>query len=143
MFNDITEVFDELRTNKTWQLVLIFIICLVGYKLLSLYVNRQNDKLKFIADINILTSYLSNFNNSYSPETEIQTLGQNEIKREVIFPPVNPLNPNCGSVYPLNRPSDEKRKEVRMDLMNMIHYNSNDDDTTNIYYRPKGMFVIP
>ena len=133
--NDLNDVYQELKTNKIWQIVVFLLIMWIGYKLMK-YINSRNN---FLGNGLIYFGY----NIAYSPEQEIHTLGQEQIKREIIMPPVDPLNPNCGMVFPLNRPSDEKRKETRMELMNMIQYNSTDDDFVSIDHRPKGLFVIP
>ena len=140
MFNDLDDLYTEFKNNKTYQIIAFLFIAFLLYKFLKAYTDKlSNSNGLFGNGMMIITGY----SKTYSPEHEINTLGQEEIRREIIMPPVNPLNPNCGMVYPENRPSDEKRKETRMELMNMIQYNSNDDDFITIHSRPKGLFVIP
>ncbi len=64
------------------------------------------------------------------------------IREMIELPPRDPMYLTSNMVVPSNLPSEEHRKESRMEILNMF-YNNGIDDRVSFHARPQNFYVIP
>ena len=125
---DLDGFINEFKTNKLWQLALIFLICIIGY-----YIIRSKMKNNF--------SNVIIYGNPMNEE-HIKTIGEELINDMIKLPQIANYAPCVDSVCPAGAPKEEDRRIARMEVLNMF-YTSKGDDEIDISNRPQNLYIIP
>ena len=140
---DLNGLITSLQNNQIFHLFMLLGFCILLYMMLSQYMKPRNDFS------NILYGMNTGMNNGMNPGTnsyckgDIPKLDEAIIRNMIHSPNINPAMLTTSMVVPEpSPPSDEARRQARMDVLNMF-YNSFDDDLTSIKSRPQNLYIIP
>ena len=132
---DLNGLITSLQNNQIFHLFMLLGFCILLYMMLSQYIKPRNDFS------NILYGMHGGIN-SYC-KGDIPKLDEAIIRNMIHSPNINPSMLTTSMVVPEpSPPSDEARRQARMDVLNMF-YNSFDDDLTSIKARPQNLYIIP
>ena len=152
---DLMGLWNSLKNNQIFHLIILLLVCFFLYKLLSSYTEKKSLENK----INQLNHLLIINNGSYgnygnygnygkynnigkSGSFNIANLDESVFRNMIDLPNRNPEMLTTSMVLPQKRVSDEDRRKSRMDVLNMF-YNSFDDDLISIKSRPQNLYIIP
>ena len=149
---DLAGLWNSLKNNQMFHLIILLLVCFFLYKLLSSYTEKKSLENK----INQLNHLLIINNGSYgsygnkgnydnigkSGSFNIANLDESVFRNMIDLPNRNPEMLTTSMVLPQKRDSDEERRRARMDVLNMF-YNSFDDDLISIKSRPQDLYIIP
>lgn len=127
----------KLKDNKSFQLVILAIVCIVIYYLVNKYISSAKSKNNF-NDILVGTIYGS----SNRCSENIPKMDEILIRNMIDLPNRDPKFLTSSMVIPEPPVKEETRRKTRMEILNMF-YNSFDDDVISYNSRPKGLYVIP
>jgi hypothetical protein len=128
--SDCTSVLNTIRNHRLFPLGIVIIILTIGY-----FIVMHFHEQKQAANNAIVILQLMQMGKPEMPD-------ERKIREMIELPNRNPEWLTSSMVVPSNLPSDEKRKETRMEILNMF-YNNGIDDQTSIHARPQNLYVIP
>jgi len=145
LVTDLNGLWSSLKKNQLFHLIILVGICIILYIMFSKYINLKND----FTNINILYGNNANSNGQINTNMDgyckgdIPKLDEAIIRNSIEFKNRDPKMLTTSMVVPEpSPPSDEEKRAVRMDILNMF-YNSFDDDLTSIKSRPQNLYIIP
>ena len=151
---DLMGLWNSLKNNQMFHLIILLLVCFFLYKLLSSYTEKKSleNKINQLNHLLIITNGTSgnggcgnygNYDNiGNSGSSNIANLDESVFRNMIDLPNRNPDMLTTSMVLPQKRDSDEERRRARMDVLNMF-YNSFDDDLISIKSRPQNLYIIP
>lgn len=133
---DLNGVINEIKTNSTWHFIILIIVFIIGFLLINKYFYNDSSRNNF-GNIVIGRVYGSGTCNS-----DVPGIDKLLIENEINLPNRNPKYLTSSMVIPEIPINDEKRKQTKMEILNMF-YDSTDDLNISISNRPKGLYLIP
>ena len=151
---DLAGLWNSLKNNQMFHLIILLVVCFFLYKLLSSYTEKKSleHKINQLNNLLIITNGNGNYGNygnygkynniGKSGSFNIANLDESVFRNMIDLPNRNPEMLTTSMVLPVKRDSDEDRRKSRMDVLNMF-YNSFDDDLISIKSRPQDLYIIP
>ena len=141
---DLNGCIEYFKKNALCKFAILVLGCVIIYCAISKYIStKQTSKLNFN---NVLQGNPYSGINGIKMDNckgDIPKMDEAIIKNMINIPNRDPKLLTSSMVFPetLNT-SDEKRKQTRMDILNMF-YSSFDDDLTSFNKRPRGLYLTP
>jgi len=136
---DLKGLWDGLKNNTMFHLVVLLCVCAFLYSMLSGYMSRRNN----FENVKILYGTADVGNGLTKNCRGIPRMDEAIIRNMIDLPNRNPAMLTSSMVIPeMTTPNMEDTRRTRMDILNMF-YNTFDEDVISIKYRPKGLYVIP
>jgi len=148
---DLMGLWNSLKNNQMFHLIILLLVCFFLYKLLSSYTEKKSleNKINQLNHLLIITNGNGTYGNygnydniGNSGSSNIANLDESVFRNTIDLPNRNPEMLTTSMVLPKKRDSDEERRRARMDVLNMF-YNSFDDDLISIKSRPQDLYIIP
>ena len=137
---DLKGLWDGLKNNTIFHLVVLLCVCAFLYSMLSGYMSsRRNnfENVKILYGSNDIGNGLNNKNCRGIPRMD-----EAIIRNMIDLPNRNPAMLTTSMVVPEITKNVEDIRRTRMDILNMF-YNTFDEDSVTIKNRPQGLYVIP
>lgn len=139
LVTDLKGLWDNLKNNTMFHLLILLLICGLLYNMLFKYMNARNnfENIKLFYGTNDIGNGLNGTKCRGIPK-----LDEALIKNMIDLPNRNPEMLTSSMVIPKVTQNVEDIRRTRMDILNMF-YNTFDEDSVSYNYRPKGLYVIP
>ena len=140
LVTDLKGLWDGLKHNTMFHLVVLLCVCTFLYSMLSGYMSsRRNnfENVKILYGYNDIGNGLNNKNCRGIPRMD-----ESIIRNMIDLPNRNPAMLTTSMVVPEITQNVEDQRRTRMDILNMF-YNTFDEDSVTIKNRPQGLYVIP
>lgn len=128
-------IFNDLMGNKIIQIILLFVVIIIGIIIINKYFNSSNKNSSSFVNI------VSGLVYSKGPD-DIPKIDKILIENEINLPNRDPRFLTTSMIIPNPENSEENKKKIRMEILNMF-YSSQNEDIINIDKRPKGLFIVP
>jgi hypothetical protein len=122
-------MFEHIKSHPMFPVIILILICIIAYCITIHY-----DKKEKMINSTMLIHLVQN--------TKHEMPDERMIREMIELPPRDPMYLTSNMVVPSNLPSEEHRKESRMEVLNMF-YNNGIDDRVSIHARPQNLYVIP
>jgi hypothetical protein len=122
-------MFEHIKSHPILPVLILFLVCIIAYCITIYYEKRE----KLITS-KMLIHLVHN--------TKHEMPDERMIREMIELPPRDPMYLTSNMVVPSNLPSEEHRKESRMEILNMF-YNNGIDDRVSFHARPQNFYVIP
>jgi hypothetical protein len=123
-------ILDYIKSQPGFILLVILIICIVAYCITIYHTNSKEKMLNGTLIMHMIQN------------TKYEMPDKRKIREMIELPNRNPAYLTSSMVAPVNVPSEEKKRETRMEVFNMF-YNNTIDDEVSIHARPQNLFIIP
>ena len=137
---DLKSLWDSLKNNTMFHLIVLLCLCIFLYSMMSGYMSsRRNnfENVKMLYGSNDIGNGLNNKNCRGIPRMD-----EAIIRNMIDLPNRNPAMLTSSMVVPEITKNVEDIRRTRMDILNMF-YNTFDEDSVTIKNRPQGLYVIP
>ena len=137
---DLKGLWDGLKNNTMFHLLILLLVCAFLYSMLSGYVSSGRnsfENVKILYGSNDIGNGLNNKNCRGIPKMD-----EAIISNMINLPNRNPAMLTTSMVIPEITKNMEDARRTRMDVLNMF-YNTFDEDSISFKNRPKGLYVIP
>lgn len=115
-------------------ILIVIITCFIAYYITKYAKSNSMSNMSNMSNILIMMQNKCLNNNEMLDKQIIQNM--------IHLPNDNPALLTNSMVLPEHVPSNEKRKETKMEVLNMF-YNNSIDDEISIHARPQKLFIIP
>jgi hypothetical protein len=139
LVTDLKGLWDGLKHNTMFHLVVLLCVCAFLYSMLSGYMSPRRNNFE-----NVKMLYGSNDigNGTGGKCRGIPKMDEAIIRNMIDLPNRNPAMLTSSMVIPEITKNVEDQRRTRMDILNMF-YNTFDEDAITIKTRPQGLYVIP
>ena len=139
LVTDLKGLWDSLKHNTMFHLVVLLCVCAFLYSMLSGYMSSRRNNFE-----NVKILYGSNdIGNGLGEKCRgIPKMDETIIRNMIDLPNRNPAMLTSSMVIPEITQNAEDQRRTRMDILNMF-YNTFDEDAISIKSRPQGLYVIP
>lgn len=135
---DLKGLLDSLKHNTMFHLVILLCVCALLYSMLHGYMSRRNN----FENVKILYGSNDVGNGLNKNCRGIPKMDEAIIRNMINLPNRNPAMLTSSMVIPEITKNMEDTRRTRMDILNMF-YNTFDEDSISLKYRPQGLYVTP
>ena len=131
--------WDSLKHNTMFHLLILLLVCAFLYSMLHGYMSYTRTNFE-----NVKILYGSNdVGNGLNKNCRgIPKMDEAIIRNMIDLPNRNPAMLTSSMVIPEITKNMEDSRRARMDILNMF-YNTFDEDSISLKYRPQGLYVTP
>jgi hypothetical protein len=136
---DLKGLWDNLKHNTMFHLVILLSVCAFLYSMLSGYMSSRRNNFE-----NVKMLYGSNdIGNGLGEKCRgIPKMDEAIIRNMIDLPNRDPAMLTTSMIVPEITKNVEDQRRMRMDILNMF-YNTFDEDAIAIKARPQGLYLTP